>query len=1017
MLRRLLAVLLARAGSPVSVDTLIDVLWQDAPPPTARRTLNVYVSRLRSLLGDDDRIETSGGFYTLRHRSGELDSATFRTKASEALATQARGDVAAAGRLYSEALGLWRGPAFDGLIEPGPVETEAHALEQLRLTSFEEWVECELVAGRHTNVIARLDTMIAMHPFRERLRGQRMIALYRDGRQAEALETYRRTYQLLDRDLGVRPNEQLTALHRRILAGDPELLAARAPEPGNDSRPRSLPRDIPDFIGRHGDLAWLDDARTGTTLAVINAISGIGGIGKTALAVHWAHRVSADYPDGQLYLDLRGYQLGQPMSPLDALRNLLQALGFAPDRLPQTLDQADPMFRSALAGRKMLILLDNARHVDQVRPLLPSNPECLVVVTSRDSLSGLIARDGARRLTLGTLLPQDALDLLTAIVGADRVDAEPEALGELAALCGYLPLALRIAAVSLVDNATRSIRAYVDQLREGDRISELVVDDDPTSAIRSVFGYSYRALTPGDQSMFRMIGRVPGTDFTTDAVVAMSGATVEDARTSLARLRDASLLLEVSGDRLAMHDLLREYAVGLSLGEDAADARRIASRRLLAWYLGRTEAAAKVLYPTALALDAAGTPHTFVDAGEATGWLEAEQDNLRAAVEDALCSGQHDLAYRIFGSLRTYLLRRRAVVEILTLADLALERAEVDADSRVRAMLHIARMDAFAVSGQFESAIAAAHRCREIAVRSPWPELEVGSLNVLGFAYSMLGDLRSASSSLTAAIDLLDSVKVAYRRSTTLNRLGIVSGMLGDLTAAAMYQERALQCTRDEAGGAFAVAVVLSGLAVVYREQGQHVLARRAVDESLELQRSVNAGHAEAIVLVQLAKLLRDEGDLAEAQTVIVAALATLEQSPDDANILHARLTYGTILAEFGQFDAAVAMLESATALGRPMHTQYYATQCLITLGLILLGSGHVQRADTCAREALDTAVAQDFHQLEGAARALLGAVLLAQGQLDEACESSDRAQKIFAVSGHHSAPCPVSWASEVSWP
>ena len=809
MLRRLLAVLLARAGSPVPVDTILDALWPVRLPPSARRTLTAYVSRLRGLLGADATVEASRGYYALHPGSCQVDASTFRSLVDEAAVAIRRGDRAATGRTLARALRLWRGPAFDGLRDTALVAAEAESLEQLRLASFEQWAELEIAAGGYTRIEGELDDLITAHPYRERLRGLRMLALYRGGRQAEALETYRFTYRLLADELGVEPSVMLSQLHQRILAGDPVVgidgtdpvvLTNPPPVGALVTPPRLLPPDIPDFVGRARDLDWLNGATSDTTVAVIHAIAGTGGIGKTALAVHWAHQIADQFPDGQLYVDLQGFHPGRPLPALEALRHLLRALGTSPDRLPHTLEHARDMFRSALADRAMLVVLDNAAHVDQVRPLLPSAPGCMTVVTSRDALSGLIARDGARRLILDTLPPKDAHALLVSIIGLERANAEPDALRALAALCGHLPLALRIAAVCVMENPTQRIGGYVDRLRTGDRIGALAIDDDPASVVRTVFDYSYRELPTEDRRTFRMIGLLPGGDFSAEAVAELAGVTPAAAGQALGRLRTAHLVFDVPSGRFGTHDLLREYAAGHSVAEDGPDIRSAATQRLLGWYLAHTEGAARVLYPTGLALPPTGPPHEFVAAADAIEWLGWEEQNIRSAIEGAIRDGHVDLAWSLTSSLRNYSLRQRATVELTRLVELSLPSAEAAQNERIQTMLHIALMDSAAQSGHLEEAVEAAERTYHLALACGWLEAQVAALNMLGFSWSLLGDIRRARDCLAVAIGLFDSHDVAYRRSTTLSRQGIALGLLGDLSAAAEHLERALKHTESEGG-------------------------------------------------------------------------------------------------------------------------------------------------------------------------------------------------------------------------
>jgi hypothetical protein len=378
-------------------------------------------------------IDTGAAGYSIRVGRDEMDALVFDRMVADA---RAAGDA----KLMREALALWRGPALAGLGHTGPLALGAAGLEEKRLAALEDCLDLELAAGRDESVIAELSTLVAAHPLRERLVGQLMTALHRAGRTAEATAVYADLSARLADELGIDPGAELRRVYDSI----------RGTAPGNAMRPAQLPADVSAFAGRTGELARLDRVLAsgpagGTVL--ISAIAGTAGVGKTALAVHWAHRVRNRFPDGQLHVNLRGYAPTEPMRPLDALAQFLRALGVPAEAIPTDVDQAAAMYRSALAGKRALVLLDNAASADQVRPLLPGDDASLVVVTSRDQLDQL----GAGRLTLDVLAPDEARDLLVRVLGERRVRAEPEAADELAKLCGYLPLALRIASANLAD--------------------------------------------------------------------------------------------------------------------------------------------------------------------------------------------------------------------------------------------------------------------------------------------------------------------------------------------------------------------------------------------------------------------------------------------------------------------------------------------------------------------------------------------------------------------------------------
>src|SRR6266511_3559620 len=514
--RCLLGLLLMEAGNVLTMDRLVALLWNDDPPPAAPRSVHAHVARLRAGLSPHGlRIVTAGTGYLADVDPREVDVHRFTAAVARA---QALAHPAERAAVLGDALALWRGPLLAGVAGDELRERVGASVEGLRRLAVELRAQALLDGGAHEQVAAELPAQVAEHPTRERLVELLMVALYRGGRQAEALAVYRRTRELLVADLGVEPGPQLQRTHSRVLVRDPTLAAA---PPGDTARPdpprwRYLPRDIPDFTGRAADLDRLDalvpDGDGSATAVVITTIAGTAGIGKTALAVHWGHRTAGRYPDGQLYVNLRGYDTGRPLRPVEAFAQLLRALGLSGDKIPVAEPEAADLYRSVLADKRVLVLLDNARSVDQVRPLLPSSPGSVAVITSRDRLTGLLARDGARRLTLDVLRPDEAIALLSRILGADRVQAEPAAARELAALCGHLPLALRIAAANLADQPDRRIAEHVTALGEGNVVA-LAVEGDRQSALRAAFYQSYATLAPRGRRLFRSLGLLPAEDF------------------------------------------------------------------------------------------------------------------------------------------------------------------------------------------------------------------------------------------------------------------------------------------------------------------------------------------------------------------------------------------------------------------------------------------------------------------------------------------------------------------------
>jgi DNA-binding SARP family transcriptional activator len=657
--RAVLAALLLSGGKVVSLDELAEILWGQEPPPSARVTIQNYVMRLRQVLAHTGcpRISTETRGYLIRVDPGELDVARFEFLLGVAGESARNGSWDTAAVHSRAALSLWRGEPLSDVDCEVLAAREVPRLAELRLQALEVRIEADLNLGRQAEVIAELRQLVTGHPLREHLHGLLILALYRDGRQGEALAAYQDARRVLVEELGAEPGPGLRELHRRLLAGDLALPGpAPAPPAACPAVPRELPAGVAQFTGRTKELAALSalldtsgDQKPGTV--VISAIGGTAGVGKTALAVHWAHQAAGGFPDGQLYVNLRGYDLGQPVTSADALAGFLRSLGLASEDIPAAEADRAVRYRSLLAGRRMLVVLDNAGSAEQVRALLPGEPACAVLVTSRDALSGLVARDGARRLDLDLLPLQDAVSLLRTLIGA-QVDAEPDAAAELASQCCGLPLALRVAAELAASCPAGSLASLASELADlRTRLDRLAAGGDPRSDVRAVFSWSYRHLDADDARVFQLLGLHPGPDFEPFAVAALTGTTVQQARRSLDVLARAHLFHRASPGRYAMHDLLRGYARELTATQDTGREQRAALARLFDHYLYTAAAATDTLYPSArhrrpgfpvIPADRSGPP--VADAVSARAWLDAERPNLVAAVVCAAALGWPRLA-------------------------------------------------------------------------------------------------------------------------------------------------------------------------------------------------------------------------------------------------------------------------------------------------------------------------------------------------------------------------------------
>ncbi|GAA2820653.1 BTAD domain-containing putative transcriptional regulator [Crossiella cryophila] len=759
--RALLAVLLCHPNEAVSRDRLLDALWPAGPPRTAADNLRVHVSHLRRALAEPNRIVARQPGYALQVAPAELTTHRFTTLLADGRAALAT-DPARASHLLTSALSLWRGPAYADLDLP-LLRAEAARLTELRLAALEDRIEADLALARHTQLAAELPALLAEHPLRERFHAQLMLALYHQGRQAEALATYRDLRRDLAEELGIDPSPPLRELHQRILTGD---LAAPAP--------RHLPADLADFTGRAAELTGL----LTSTAPPVCAIDGMAGIGKTSLAVHTAHRLAPHYPGAHLYLDLHGHTAGhQPAEPAAALGALLRALGIPGDRVPADLAGRAARWRHELAGQRALILLDNAASAAQVRPLLPGNPDCLVLITSRRRLVDL---EAAHVLSLDVLPPADAIALFTAVAGAHRADAEPAAVAEVLRHCGHLPLAIRIAAARLRSRPAWTVEYLAQRLHAGE-LREL------GGSVSAALTLSVQHLAPAGQRLFRLLGLHPGVTFDRYLAAAATDLSVAEAEELLEDLVDAHLLQQPRIGRYRCHDLVRDHTVRLA-GQTPDQA---AHTRVLDHYLHTAAAAMDVLLPHESryrpALPAPTTPPTLTSYDQAMTWLDTERETLLA-----IAHAHPDRALPLSAVLWHYLHLRGHQDDALDLHTRALDQAE-SADEQCRSLNYLA-LAAIRLN-RFETGLGWLHRSLALAgENSPH---RGHTLHHLGLACFQLGDIPRARLYLGECLALTRESGQHYYRGHVLHRLGLACAAAGDHEEADACLEEALALARD----------------------------------------------------------------------------------------------------------------------------------------------------------------------------------------------------------------------------
>jgi len=878
--RAALAALLLDAGRVVSVDELAETLWGSQPPPSARVTVQNYMMRLRKALActGHARIATQPGGYLISLDSGELDVSRFEVLLEAARTAARDGSWDAAAGQARGALTLWRGEPLADLGSELLARREGPRLAEMRMQAVELRIDADLHLGRHGDVIGELRRLAAGEPLRERLHALLMLALYRDGRPSEALASYQRARQILAEELGTEPGTELRELHQRILTEDPALAipGARrltAGDPG-PAVPRQLPATVAHFTGREGELAALTgrldqagDQTPGTV--VISAIGGMAGVGKTALAVRWAHQVAQRFPDGQLYVNLRGYDPGQPMPAAEALAGFLRVLGVPGQDIPEDEGERAARYRSLLAGRRVLVVLDNAGSVQQVRPLLPGTPACAALVTSRDSLASLVARDGAVRLDLDVLSPGEAVGLLATLIG-ERVAADPGAAAALAAQCSRLPLALRVAAEFAAARPAVCLADLVSELADQQRrLDVLGSDGDPRTAVRAVFSWSYRHLGSDAARAFRLASLHPGPDLDPYAAAALTGSTVGRARHLLDTLARAHLIQAARPGRYGMHDLLRAYARELAGAQHGAQDRRAALTRVFDYYLHATAAAMDTLVPAERhrrpSVPSSATPAPPLAGPEAArAWLDAQRATLVAVAAHTASEGWPGHATRLATILFRYL--------------------KVGGHYPEGRAIHTSALHAARHSGD---RAAQADASRSLGVLDAWQ-----------------GRYQSAADQLGQALVIFREIDDLAGEARTLGYLGIVDWWQGHYPQAAGQIRRALAIFRA-IGDQFGEAGALNNLSIVLEKQGHYQQAADCLQQALAISREIGHRDDEAHALDNLGVVERMQGHYQQAADHHQQALALFREISHPSSEAHALDNLGAVERLQGHYQQA----------------------------------------------------------------------------------------------------------------
>jgi DNA-binding SARP family transcriptional activator len=929
--RVLLAALLLRAGELVMVDELAEAVWGDALPASPRKAIQTHVSRLRSVLSDTEVIEWQPTGYVMRVDRGELDVGRFELLLEQAGDAASKGDRQAEAEGLREALALWRGEPLVDVPSDTLQRDVAARLQEERLDALRRRIEADLELGRHAELVPELRALTKKHPLLEHHWALLMTALYRAGRQADALEAYQSVSRLLASDLGVDPGPELRTLHQAILTNDPALAVPSPVVRGRAwTRPSQLPLDLADFVGR-ADLVDQIGRLLGDDRAVpVVAVSGPPGVGKTALAVHAAHRLAAAYPDGQLFVNLHGATTGlQPLAPLEVLGRFLRAFGTDPAAVPTDLEETSGLFRSRVADRRLLVVLDNAANAAQVAPLLPAAPGCGVLVTSRRALPAL---DGARHLHLDVLPVGEAVELLSRLVGLERVAGDPDEAAEVARLCGRLPLALRIAGGRLAERPGWPVGALVQRLADTRRrLNELELAE---VGVRASFNISLEQLGAGRDRVdraaaeaFGLLGLLDGPEVGVPVVARLLDLPEQTAERVLERLVDAQLVETTAPGRYRLHDLLRLYARELAGQRYPRAELAAALTRALGFYVATAWQTLDLLRPGDYRLARADADLCkggleFADEQSALTWLEAERANLLCAVRQAAASPgvPAEVAVQLAQALFGFFWVRGHWDDRVRVNQVALRVARRMGDRAAQAQVLSDLSGGYWLQGRYDQAMACRHESlaifRELGDRLG----QAFSLGNLALDYRWQGRYEEALACHAESLAIFRELGDRRGQAIGLGNLGVVYERQGRYEQALASLGASLAIFR-ELGDRDEEADCLNDLGVVHRRQGRHEDALACHEVSLAIFQELGDRDGEADCLYNLGVVHRLQGRYEESLAILQDGLAVRQELGYRRGQAESLRELGTTLRELRRPEEARAHWLEALAIFEQLQT------------------------------------------------------------------------------------------------